>query len=126
MDAAGVRILARPREVAREIEMGGIFRPVNRFERNVRKRTVDRARAGPLTRLALFGSRFPALVLLLELRGRLGAQTAGALDHLGQVDIPPNRSASTGLGQSPQRFNAAPEGEGCSSNRGADEPRGLC
>ena len=65
-------------------------RPADRtlLERDVGDRAIGRARTRALRAAYPLPRPAPNGLLLLELRGRRRAQTAGAFDHLGQVEVP--------------------------------------
>ena len=57
MNAARIRILAGPRQIARQIEVRHVFADRRPLERNVGDRPVDRSRTGALSGFALFRCR---------------------------------------------------------------------
>ena len=76
VDPPRVRILARPRQIGREIETGDVLRRVDRLERYVGDRAVDGARTGAFSRTPLLRGLLPAPLLFLKSRIRRRCQAA--------------------------------------------------
>jgi hypothetical protein len=88
VDPARIRKLAGDAEVARQIEVGDIVGAVERLDRDVGDRAVDRPGAFVAPRLGRRGLRGPRAFELAVFGTGVGPEPRRPVDHLGHVTYP--------------------------------------